>query len=471
VENNMTYTYSRPDTVSFTGKGLLGYTFGPLKQDDMEIYYVEVEKGHDVFMISKKITRTYYVISGSGYFTIDNARYDITPGMVIEVPPGLEYCYSGKMTLLAISKPRWFSGNDRFTRWNPDVLKGGGSLEAEGNSLITRLIRWRIFGKSPVSAFLRVNQRLLWDRLPASVAAWGPVRAYGDLLHVLARRLDVRAQAFATLFLRNRPELELLRRLSARAGGEETLKVAVLGCSTGAEAYSIAWRLRSARPELKLAMHAIDISPQAVEFAECGVYSLSGSQMSDAKIFETVTPAEMEEIFETDGQSATVRQWIRQGLKWGAGDAGDPELVDALGQQDIVVASNFLCHMSPQEAERCLRNIARLVSPGGYLFVTGVDLDVRTKVARDLGWEPVEELLEEIHNGDPYLRRYWPGWYAGLEPINKKRQDWKVRYAIAFRIPPMTELPGSHREDEMGEARQHQEPVLSLSDAQNPVSR
>ena len=30
-------------------------------------------------------------------------------------------------------------------------------------------------------------------------------------------------------------------------------------------------------------------------------------------------------------------------------------------EQDIVIANNFLCHMEAADAERCLRNIARLV--------------------------------------------------------------------------------------------------------------
>jgi len=43
-----------------------------------------------------------------------------------------------------------------------------------------------------------------------------------------------------------------------------------------------------------------------------------------------------------------------------------------------------------------MRNIARLVKPGGYL----VDLEVRTRVARSLGWKPVGDLLRETHEGD-----------------------------------------------------------------------
>src|ERR1700756_5892234 len=122
------------------------------------------------------------------------------------------------------------------------------------------------------------------------------------------------------------------------------------------------------------------------------------------------------------------------------GDVADPEIINTFGSQDIVVANNFLCHMNPSTAERCLRNIARLVNQHGFLFVSGVDLDVRTKVARDLAWEPLHELLEEVHDGDPYLRRYWPGQYAGLEPLNKKRRDWRIRYAAAFQLVPR-EIP------------------------------
>jgi hypothetical protein len=90
--------------------------------------------------------------------------------------------------------------------------------------------------------------------------------------------------------------------------------------------------------------------------------------------------------------------------------------------------------MHPANAERCLRNIGRLVGHGGYIFVSGVDLDVRTRVARDLHWQPVPELLEEIHEGDPSLRRDWPFAWWGLEPLDRARCDWTLRYATAFQI-------------------------------------
>jgi SAM-dependent methyltransferase/mannose-6-phosphate isomerase-like protein (cupin superfamily) len=444
----MPYIHTPPTSASFTGKGLLGYSFGPLSQKDLEIYYIEVEKGHDTFMVSRKIKRTYYVLAGSGYFTIENRKYDVRPGMLVEVPTKVEFSYSGKMTLIAFSKPRWFSGNDTHTRWNPDVVRSEAPCGAGRVSWLTRLVRWRIFGKSPVDLFLRLNWGL-WNRLPSSVSSLGLMRSYGNFLNLLARTRGLRGQAFSTFFLRNRPELELIRRLLEPKRNGETLKVAVLGCSTGAQAYSVAWRIRSARPDLKLILHAVDISKQAVEFAKQGVYSLRTAELTNTEIFDRMTTAEMEELFDIDGEVAAVKSWIKEGIQWGVADAGEPEILDLLGRQDMVVANNFLCHMDAPEAERSLRNIGRLVSPGGYLFVSGIDLDVRTKVALESGWNPVQELLEEIHDGDPSCKSFWPCHYAGLEPFTRKRRDWRTRYAAAFQPSPAATAPPTQSENRL----------------------
>ena len=424
----MRYTHTLPPIPSFDDKGLLGYTFGPLQQNDLEIYYIEVEKGHDTFMVSKRITRVYYVLSGSGFFTICDRRYDVRGGTLVEVPPKVEYSYSGNMKLIGISKPRWFNGNDRHTKWNPDVVHGDLPLTANAEP-------WKIFAKRLINFYLRLNGRL-WRRLPDSFSSLWPVRSYGNLLHSWARRYGFRAQALSTFFLRNRPQLELIKRLIDRRAEADLLRVAVLGCSTGVEAYSIALRIRSARPDLKLDLHAVDISKRAVEFGKCGRYSLVASQLTDTNIFERMNETEMMELFDRDGDTVTVKSWIKEAINWRVGDVTEPETISALGAQDIVTANNFLCHMPPVMAERCLRNIARLVRPYGYLVVSGVDLDVRKKVAEDLGWRPVDELLEEIHEGDPCMKTFWPWHYAGLEPLNKKRSDWKRRYAAAFQVLP-----------------------------------
>src|SRR5262249_53352384 len=122
-----------------------------------------------------------------------------------------------------------------------------------------------------------------------------------------------------------------------------------------------------------------------------------------SSIFERMSSDEMEAMFDRDEDQARVKTTFRDGISWHLGDATDPNLVSALHLQDIVVANRFLCHLHPESAEKCLLNLARLVKPGGYLFVSGVDLRVRSKVIRELGWRPVTELISEIHEGDPSL--------------------------------------------------------------------
>jgi SAM-dependent methyltransferase len=299
--------------------------------------------------------------------------------------------------------------------------------------ILTKAARLQVLGKSPAGFYLRLNKRI-WEWLPSRVRNLYPVRSYGAWLHTLVCLGAKRQQFFGTFFLRNRPALELMRRLAQQREHGSTLKIAVLGCSIGAEVYSILWTIRSARPDLKVLLDAVDISKEILNFAEKGTYTPDTSQLVGASIFERLTEAEMIEMFDWEGDQAKVKSWLREGIRWQLGDAADAKLINILGPQDMVVASNFLCHMAPAEAEKCLAKIAQLVSPGGYLFVSGVDLDVRTKVALDLGWEPVRELMVEIHDGDCSVRGDWPWEWWGLEPLNRKRHDWQIRYAAAFRV-------------------------------------
>jgi SAM-dependent methyltransferase len=291
----------------------------------------------------------------------------------------------------------------------------------------------QILGKSPAGFYLRVNE-WIWQRLPSRVRNLYPLRWYGARMHTLICLGVKRQQYFGTFFLRNRPSLELMCRLAKQKAHGSTLKVTVLACSIGAEVYSILWTIRSARPDLTVSMSAVDISKEILNFAEQGIYAPDTSEFVGAPIFERITAHEKQKMFDWEGGRAKVKSWLREGIVWRLGDAADPELIRDLGPQDIVVASNFLCHMAPADAEKCLRNIGPLVGPRGYLFVSGADLDVRTKVALELGWEPLTELMAEIHDGDPSLRADWPWHWWGLEPLNRKRHDWQTRYAAVFRI-------------------------------------
>jgi chemotaxis methyl-accepting protein methylase len=323
------------------------------------------------------------------------------------------------------------------------------------NSAIREMSQSRLLRVYFGRPYLRVNG-WIWRHLPASLRSNRSLRSYGSHLHSLIQLRTVRMQSTGTYFFRNRPELEVLSRLLDRLSYGSTVDMAVLGCSKGAEVYSMSYAVRTARQDLKLRLIALDIDKDTLEFAKTGVYSLrtgdetldspssdlggdiaaktSRGQPSGSSVFERMSSVEIDALFEREGECVRVRPQFRNAIDWRLGDAGAPSLVASLGPQDIVVANRFLCHMNPQAAEACLHNLSRLVRSGGYLFISGVDLPVRTKVALERGWLPVTDLIEEIHEGDPSLRRDWPLQYWGLEPFDRGRDDWNVRYASVFQL-------------------------------------
>jgi SAM-dependent methyltransferase len=301
-------------------------------------------------------------------------------------------------------------------------------------SILARMSRIRVLRRFVGRPFLLVSERL-WPLL-SRFATSRQIFMCGTFIQSLVKLRETRSQYHGTYFLRNRPELELIRALSNQRPQSSTWRITVLACSNGAEVYSILWTIRSARPDLKLIVHAIDISNDILEIAKKGVYSLKTQELMNSPIFERVSEEEMRAMFDRENDQVKIKSWIKEGIDWQVANASDPGLARFLGGQDIVVGNKFLCHMAPPDAERCLRNMAHLVNPGGYLFVSGIDLEIRTKVALDLGWTPVPDLLEEIHNGDPSVRRDWPWKYWGLEPFTRRRHDWSVRYASVFQLGP-----------------------------------
>ena len=151
---------------------------------------------------------------------------------------------------------------------------------------------------------------------------------------------------------------------------------------------------------------------------------------------------EMERIFRAaTAECCASSRGCAEGMSWHMGDAADPALAASLGPQSIVVGpSQLLCHLQPAAAARVparrgaaghVRRLALLTFSPGY-----ADLDMpgarRCAAARP---RPASDSLEELHEGDPSLRASWPAKYWGLEPIDKTRPDWKIRYASVFQVP------------------------------------
>lgn len=271
-------------------------------------------------------------------------------------------------------------------------------------------------------------------------------------MHNIVLRYYDRQQAFGTFFLRNRPELYLIQKIMEQYSPGSHVNITVLGCSKGAEVYSVQWAVSSFQKALAINLNAVDVSPAIIDFAKKGVYSwcdrcsLINPQYCDAplgcieyqerSIFDRMTGEEMDIFFEFEDAHAKVRPWLKEGITWVEADAEDAALKNRIGHQDIVLANRFLCHMRPKDAERVLRAIATLVKPGGFLFVSGIDLDVRMRVAQLMNWMPIYiNSIKQLYEGDDSLISGWPFEYWGIEPFSKKRKDWVVRYASLYQIP------------------------------------
>jgi chemotaxis methyl-accepting protein methylase len=269
--------------------------------------------------------------------------------------------------------------------------------------------------------------RICWDMLPDRVLSTWLFLKFGNLIHKAHVKWAGRHQSNGTRFLRNVPLLELLRDLVSQVPAGVKLRVIVIGCSTGAELYSLLWYLRSARPGLRMSATGADVIDGVVAKARSGVYS-----PDDEELLWLSDPIR-ESFFDDVGGALRVKDWIRKDIRWSVADAMDPKLLAQLGPADLLLANNFLGAMPDDEAEACMENLLHLVSPGGYLVFNG-KLEVKARFARKHGLVPVDRQIEAVHFGDP-SRVGWPWTYWASEPIDKRRSGWQTRYSAVFARP------------------------------------
>jgi chemotaxis protein methyltransferase CheR len=274
----------------------------------------------------------------------------------------------------------------------------------------------------------RESAKICWDMLPDSVlSSWG-FQKLGNLIHKAHIRWQVRVQGLkVTYFLRNVPLLEVLRDLALKIPTGDKWRVISVGCSTGAELYSLLWYIRSSRPDLQISAVGVDIADVVVAKANSGEYF-----PEDDELLLLSNPM-IEVLFDQAVGAVKVKDWIRKDIQWLVADAMDPNILDLLGSADLLLANNLFGAMPDEKAEKFMDNLLRLVSPGGYFVLNG-NLDVKTRFAKKHGLAPVCERIEAIHFGDP-TKIKWPWYHTSPEPIEKRRRDWRTRYAQVFAKP------------------------------------
>ncbi|MDX1812854.1 MAG: CheR family methyltransferase [Gammaproteobacteria bacterium] len=277
------------------------------------------------------------------------------------------------------------------------------------------------------TAFLLINKPV-WDHFPTGRKFSRIYFEYGKFLHsIVLRRAVNRSQNPGTYLLRNRPQLELIQNIVSSKDRDKAINIAVLGCSVGMEVYSIVWQLKSIKQKVNII--GLELSEKSLSIAKKGEYPLDKYDWH----FERLSEEEYKDFFTIKNEVACISPELKHDIKWVLGNACDPEISKRIGLQDIVLANQFMCHMYPNEAVCCLENIKNLVASDGYLFVSGLDLNVREKVMDTPDFEIVRDKLREIHNGDSSMHAGWPWQYWGLEPIPENYEICIQRYAMVYK--------------------------------------
>jgi chemotaxis protein methyltransferase CheR len=186
----------------------------------------------------------------------------------------------------------------------------------------------------------------------------------GDELPVLLDSLMI----CETSFFRNAPQFGLLREqilpeLVSRKekGGSRLIRVWSAGCSTGQEPYSALMTMLESLPDAdawSLKIYASDLSYTALERARTGVYR--GDQLKG------VDDALREKYFEPEEESFAVSKSLKrrvvfrhENLKQDGG----------LRDLDIIFCRNVMIYFDSKEQRRLVKQFARCLIPGGYLFL------------------------------------------------------------------------------------------------------
>lgn len=204
--------------------------------------------------------------------------------------------------------------------------------------------------------------------------------------------------------------------------------IGVLGCSNGAEAYTVASVLLHNRPELAFTVAGFDIDPGCVAQAQAGSYM--AEEIFNNKI---ITDDFVRSTFDQQGDAHVVKPHIRDRTRFAVADVLQHDLAERVGPCDIVFVQNFLFHLRPRLARRAFASVVRLLRPGSILFADGIDLHLRQGLAHRYGLRPLDYEIERIHNEAMRARGVgWPYHYWGLEPFMTYAKNWKTRYATIF---------------------------------------
>ena len=225
------------------------------------------------------------------------------------------------------------------------------------------------------------------------------VRALIDALqteddHGSLQRSVVESLAISeTSFFRDMSPFEVIRRdilpaLIQRRGAERTLKIWSAACSSGQEPYSVAMLLRENFAHLydwNVWLLASDMSRGAIRRASSGAYS-------QVEVNRGLPAALLVRYFKREGAEWYVREELQRMVQFRELNLAAPW--PPLPAMDLILMRNVLLYLDQATRTMVLDNVARTLSPDGFLILGGGETTltvgeafVPVKFGRTIGYQ------------------------------------------------------------------------------------
>jgi two-component system CheB/CheR fusion protein len=157
---------------------------------------------------------------------------------------------------------------------------------------------------------------------------------------------------------------ELKMRLLKSKNGKETIRVWVVGCSTGEEAYSIAIVFKECLDErrlkgnFKIQIYATDIDKEAIDLARTGTYP--------ANIAQDVSEERLQRFFIKQDSNYRIRSEIREMIIFAQHNVLTAPPFTRL---DLLSCRNLLIYLSPETQKKLMPLFHYTLNPGGLLLL------------------------------------------------------------------------------------------------------
>jgi PAS domain S-box-containing protein len=155
---------------------------------------------------------------------------------------------------------------------------------------------------------------------------------------------------------------EILPRILKGKKAQDQLRVWVVGCATGEEAFSLAIlcaeKILGMVDAPKLQIFATDIDSAAIAKARTGLYTLNDAA--------DVSPERLRRFFIREGECYRIRRELRESILFANHNIlRDPPF----SHLDLIACRNLLIYLNPQAQERVIETLHFALNNDGYLFL------------------------------------------------------------------------------------------------------